>query len=148
MFDGCTSLTAMPELKSQIMTDECYTGMFQNCSSLIEISELPATTLAPICYSGMFENCSSLVIAPVLSAHELVEYCYQQMFYGCKNLNNIKVAFTSWPDSLSGTQNWVSGVAANGTFTCPAELPKVSGASYIPEGWTVVNQTVVNQDEE
>lgn len=49
----------------------------------------------------------------------------------------MEVAFTDW-DPTNATNNWVNGVAASGTFTCPAELSDIRGASNIPVGWNVV----------
>lgn len=48
------------------------------------------------------------------------------------------MGLTSWT-SANGTPNWVNGVAASGTFTCPAELPDIRGISKIPTGWMVVH---------
>ena len=57
------------------------------------------------------------------------------MFNGCTSLSSVEVAFTTW--TSGATDNWLSGVAASGTFTCPDELPDTRGASNIPEGWTI-----------
>lgn len=57
-------------------------------------------------------------------------------------MSYIKVGFKSWLDEdrfgkNELTTNWVEGVAENGTFVCPKELPIEYGVSRIPKGWTV-----------
>ena len=85
----------------------------------------------------MFQNCTSLTTAPELPATTLVQYCYQYMFGGCSNLNYIKAMFTTTP-SATYTYNWVSGVAASGTFVKnSAATWDVSGTNGVPTGWTV-----------
>jgi len=56
------------------------------------------------------------------------------MFTGCSQLASVDVSFTDW-NSTDATTNWLSGVAASGTFTCPSELPDIRGVNNIPEGW-------------
>ena len=119
--------------------DYAFTYLFYNNQNIIgaENLVLPATTLADGCYGGMFSNCSSLTTAPELPATVLVDGCYSYMFYGCTNLNNITVAAcTSWVSHQ--TQEWVKGVSATGTFTCPADLPEYRGYDFIPYDWTIV----------
>lgn len=86
MFEGCSSLTTVPELPATTLSDSCYKRMFAGCTSLINTSALLATTLRQHCYESMFENCTSLVNAPALTATTLADYCYQSMFSGCTSL--------------------------------------------------------------
>ena len=84
----------------------------------------------------MFSGCTSLTAAPELPATTTTTNSYREMFNGCTSLANITVAFTSWdPSSQYDFYNWVTGVAASGTFTCPT----ARGTSKCPSGWTVVN---------
>ena len=138
MFTGCTSLTTAPELPATTLADECYRSMFNGCTSLTTApSVLPATTLTQYCYVTMFNGCTSLTTAPVLPATTLTDYCYDSLFYGCSSLNYIKAMFTTTPISTY-TQNWVSDVAATGTFVKnSAATWNVTGTSGIPSGWTV-----------
>lgn len=99
---------------------------------------LPATTLASQCYDSMFRNCTSLTFAPALPATTLSAHCYYNMFLNCTNLSSVEVAFTTW-DPANATTNWLSSVAASGTFTCPAELSVIRDDSHIPTSWNVVN---------
>ena len=137
MFYDCTSLTTAPELPATTLGSQCYWRMFKGCTSLTTAPDLPATTLANQCYDGMFYDCISLTTAPELPATTLTSVCYQEMFYGCESLNYIKAMFTTTP-STSYTRNWVSGVAASGTFVKNSAAQwDVSGVNGIPNGWTV-----------
>ena len=60
------------------------------------------------------------------------------MFYDCTQLNYIKALFETAP-SRSYTDQWVSGVAATGTFVKnSAATWTTTGVDGIPKGWTVV----------
>ena len=137
MFFGCTNLTTAPVLSATTLAGNCYSHMFQNCTNLTTAPALPATTLAEYCYTFMFFGCTNLTTAPVLPARTLVSSCYSHMFYNCTNLNYIKAMFTTTP-STSYTQNWVSGVAATGTFVKnSAATWNVTGVYGVPSGWTI-----------
>ena len=146
MFKGCTSLVNAPQLPTTTLATYCYQDMFWNCTSLVNAPELPATTLVNSCYNSMFRGCTSLVNAPQLPATTLASGCYSSMFYGCTHLNYIKAMFTTTPSGSSPnyyTQNWVSGVAASGTFVKnSAATWNVSGVNGIPNGWTVETASV------
>jgi len=114
MFYGCSNLTTAPKLTATTLAEGCYYGMFKGCTSLIQAPELPATTLATSCYSNMFYYCSSLTTAPDLPATSLATSCYEYMFAGCTSINSVKISYTGIP---SGVFNyWVLGVAATGIF--------------------------------
>ena len=140
MFSGCTSLTTAPELPATALEAGCYMMMFADCTSLTSAPELPATTLTQQCYSYMFQGCTSLENAPQLSATTLAQSCYEYMFSGCTNLNYIKAMFTTTP-STTYTQNWVNGVATNGTFVKNSAATwnpeEVRGVNGVPTNWTV-----------
>lgn len=115
----------------------CYYRMFLHCTSLTTAPELPATTLTYNCYENMFSGCTSLTTAPELPATTLANSCYNGVFNGCSNLNYIKAMFTTTP-STTYTQNWVSGVAASGTFVKNSDATwNVTGNNGVPTGWTV-----------
>ena len=85
----------------------------------------------------MFSSCIHIVNAPALPATTLENGCYSVMFSGCTSLVAIKAMFTTEPGE-SYTKNWVSGVAATGTFVKNvASNWDVVGMNGIPEGWTV-----------
>ena len=139
IFMGCTSLTTAPELPATTLAASCYNQMFSNCTSLTTAPELSATTLAINCYSFMFKGCTSLTSAPELPATTLNDYCYSYMFQGCASLNYIKMLATSNLSASNCLRDWVSGVAATGTFVKAASATLPRGTSGIPSGWTVVN---------
>ncbi|MBR3542746.1 MAG: SUMF1/EgtB/PvdO family nonheme iron enzyme [Treponema sp.] len=138
MFLGCTSLTAAPELSAMTLATQCYQQMFNGCTSLATAPALPATTLASWCYYGMFRNCKELTTAPELPATILKYTCYREMFNGCTNLNSVTCLATDI-SAENCTADWLSGVAATGTFTKAAAMTgwTVDSPSGIPTGWTV-----------
>lgn len=138
MFHYCGNLTSAPALPATTLTNNCYEYMFKGCTSLTSAPELSAATLTIGCYSCMFQDCSSLTTAPELPATTLVNYCYFSMFRGCANLNSITCLATNI-SATNCTNNWVSGVAASGTFTKSASMSTswTTGNNGIPNGWTV-----------
>ena len=141
MFNGCTSLAQAPELPATTLAVHCYDYMFNGCTSLAQAPELPATTLAINCYSNMFKGCTSLAQAPELPATTLATRCYFNMFKDCINIDCIDCSFEAFD---AGTSDWLSNVSPIGTFICPTALGTNEtiqrGASYCPEGWTVINK--------
>ena len=139
MFKGCSHLVSCENLvlPATTLSEYCYVVMFSGCTSLTTAPELPATTLANACYSSMFSNCVSLTRAPELPAEIMTIHCYYGLFSGCTSLNSITCLAISSSGSYP-TSNWVTGVAANGTFTKAASATFwPTGTSGIPEGWTV-----------
>lgn len=115
----------------------CYNSMFANCTSLKFAPELPATRLDTGCYHCMFEGCTSLTSAPELPATELVSNCYEFMYKDCRNLRYVIGLFTTEP-SKKTTEDWLSGVAASGTFIKSEKATwDVTGVHGIPEGWRI-----------
>ena len=96
MFNGCSALTAAPELKATTLKNECYKYMFYGCKALTTAPELKATTLAGSCYYAMFYGCKALTAAPELKAETLADYCYHTMFFDC-------IALTTAPEVLPAT---------------------------------------------
>ena len=143
MFKRCTSLVKAPELPATRLAESCYESMFSMCTSLSEAPALPATTMVEDCYNQMFYECTGLKSAPALPAEKLAEYCYSGMFKSCTNLNLVKASFTEWMDYA--TDNWLDGVAKEGTFICPDALDKATtGTGNIPEGWTAAFEVKAN----
>lgn len=141
MFSNCESLITVPTdmLTATTLANNCYRGMFQRCSGLTNAPDLSATTLANYCYENMFYGCTSLTNAPDLSATTLAEGCYKTMFKGCSSLNEITCLATD-VSATKCTEQWVDGVAANGTFTkASGFLGWSQGVDGIPNGWTVVD---------
>ena len=140
MFKNCTSLITAPNLSATNLSNMCYYSMFIGCTSLVNAPNLPATTLKYRCYYSMFEGCTNLITAPKLSTSVLAQDCYGRMFYGCSKLNYVDAAFTTVP-STTYTNNWLYGVASEGTFVKnPNATWDVSGPNGVPEGWTVFTE--------
>lgn len=141
MFSGCASLTAAPSLPATTLAWFCYYDMFYGCASLTAAPSLPATTLASRCYYQMFYGCTSLTTAPALPAAMLTESCYGYMFSGCSKLSSVTCLATNI-SARGCTDSWLFGVAASGTFTkaAGADWSGKTGASGIPNGWTVVDK--------
>ena len=126
MFQGCTSLTAAPELPANgtIATEgyrEMFSGctamatpptrlavspasgsssnfreMFKGCTSLLLSPELPVTEVRSNGCQSMFEGCTALTAAPDLPALTVANYAYNNMFLGCS-------AMTAGPSALPAT---------------------------------------------
>lgn len=145
------------DMMSLMYTDDTYTtkrtevvgdafnSIFKN-TSWIDIAEdapliLSAATLGSKCYKNMFAGCTSLTRAPVLPAKKMVNQCYNNMFNGCSNLSYIKCLAKESIGSSSSLDNWVSGIAATGTFVKTAGVDWGNkGASRIPNNWDVVEE--------
>lgn len=141
MFKGCTSLLEPPELPATTLAAYCYNCMFYGCSSLNSASSLNATTLANYCYNYMYYGCKNITTAPALNATTLVTGCYYSMFNGCNVLNYVKMMATDI-SATSCLTNWMYSVASTGTFVKAASMTSLpSGASGIPSGWTVEDES-------
>ena len=120
LFNGCTQLTAAPELPAEILAVYCYANMFRGCTSLEKAPDLPAMTLAPNCYQWMFYGYIKLKEAPKLEARSLEEACYNGMFYGCTSLTTApdlpatKLAISCYTSMFNKCSNLETG---------PKELP-------------------------
>lgn len=119
--------------------------MFARCSQLESIPILSATTIEWESYNGMFKGCIRLPSAKLLATGINANQAVGDMFNGCYSLSSIDVDFNSWTPPWGETASdpfslWVSGVAANGTFTKPAALSTEFGPSKIPDGWTIYDK--------
>ena len=137
MFYNCTSLTTAPALPATTLTNSCYDSMFLGCTSLTTAPALPATTLTNSCYRNMFLGCTSLTTAPLLPATTLIELCYSAMFRDCTSLNYVKMLATTNISANNCMWTWLYNVSSSGTFFKASGATIPSGASGIPEGWTV-----------
>ena len=129
----------IPMLKCQ---DSCFKSMFEGCSSLTGVPELPATTLADKCYRNMFKDCTSLEVAPYLQVETLAagKGYYQQMFMGCTSLRLIKLNAATY--SATNFTNWVNNVSHSGEIWLnPAIKTQANYENVVPKGsgwkWTI-----------
>lgn len=140
MYYGCDGLVRLEGKKlfssSTSMTAFCFQDMFSTCKNLSYVPSdfLPATTLAESCYRGMFQS-TAIETAPELLATTLAPNCYRWMFTSCSKLNLV-ICYGSPGTGDTYTNNWLSGVAATGTFKTPAESTWGTGIHGIPSDWT------------
>ena len=142
LFNG-TKITSIPSdfLPATTLATACYQNMFIGCNNLTDVSNLvlPSTSLATTCYQGMFAQCSNLEKTPTLKATTLKNQCYLYMFQNSPKINYIKCLATNI-SATNCTTNWVSGVAASGTFVKASSMTSwTTGNSGIPSGWTVTD---------
>lgn len=133
-------LTALP--------DYAFVKTFSNNTHLADVSGLtiPVTTVGKSSLAGLFNGCSNITTAPALLATTLGEGCYEEMFYGCSSLNTITCMATDI-SATNCTRNWVSGVAANGTFIKTCYMTSwTTGVNGIPTGWTVLDNDICTVD--
>ena len=120
-----------------------FACLFYGDTNLMSAGELklPWTTVRVSCFQSMFNGCSSLTKAPELPATTLVDNCYFNAFYNCSKLSEVTCLATNI-SATGATTNWLSGCSSTGTFTCATGMSSTwtSGASGIPEGWTI-NET-------
>ena len=138
---GNTPIRKMPRLPATYVPNYAYQYMLYQCESLDDATAgISATNVGTRGMLHMFDGCTSLATAPQLSVTEFTTgACLMEMFSGCASLSRIQVSNTSWGRATDTTFNdWVSGVAASGTFVCPSALPEEYGVNRIPTGWTRV----------
>lgn len=146
MFAYCTKLNGALTLPAINLKNSCYRAMFQNCTNLSITPKILATTLETMCCTYMFLNCKSLTRAPELYSNTLVNACYQQMFQNCSSLNHITCLATDI-SATDCTKNWVSGVAATGTFVKAAGMENwnIDDVNGIPHGWETKSKVITQE---
>jgi hypothetical protein len=138
MYSSCSNLKSVCELPATILGQQCYDGMYMNCKNLeVAQEELPAEAIAQQSYGNMYRGCSSLKKSPILRAKRIAPYGFIRMFVDCSNLNHV-TCYAESKDSSSPTQDWLMGVAAQGTIVKSRKLNLPSNNDDgIPSGWTV-----------
>lgn len=117
--------------------------MFEGCSSLTTLPNLPATTLADNCYECMFKGCSSLVEIPkgwVLKAQTTALGSCNSMFYSCYLLQKMAVSYSGTINS-SDWRSFLYNVSSTGTFYYSKNQTKENIKSIVPSGWTLVKSS-------
>ncbi len=114
---------------------------FYGCTSLTTAPSLLISSLRSGMCSHMFEGCVSLTVAPELPETTLANGCYAYMFQGCSSLSQI-TCFATDISASNCTNDWVDGVASNGTFIKNPNMSSwTTGTNGIPSGWTVIDAT-------
>ena len=83
MFNGCTSLTSVPNMDTSYVNDMYY--MFYGCSSLTTIPEIATSNVNTM--ERMFEGCSSLTSIPEMMASNVTNAT--DMLHRCTNLTDL-----------------------------------------------------------
>ena len=90
MFDGCSSLTTLPEgIKNWDTSNVNYIMfLFRNCFSLISLPDISKWNTKEVrSMIGMFKNCHSLISLPDIRKWKTPELRYvESIFYGCLSL--------------------------------------------------------------
>lgn len=137
---GQLSSLAMQDAKEGYSFEQLFSGSkgLTKADNLVIPDGYDGTTET---FSTMFYNCSNLVKGPENIPYASGMYMFYQLFKGCSSLTSVGVDWTQWPAATSGTDEtkyWLDGVAAAGTFKCPAALTIPSrDANGVPEGWTI-----------
>lgn len=122
LFEDCIAMVTPPDFPALTLNTSCYNRTLNGCSGLTKLPVLPASVLAVYSYYQFCGNCSSITQAIIKGTGILPNQSCRRMFYGCSSLNRIEVNFTDWSGANNATQDWVSGVAASGTFIKPQAL--------------------------
>lgn len=126
--------------KTDITEQYCFNRFFAGSKiTTARFLILSTITLPMHCYTSMFQNCTLLTTAPELPNCVMDNSCCNEMYNGCSSLNYIRCYATDI-SAYRCTYNWVTGVAASGTFVKNASTTWESGNSGIPAGWTIVNK--------
>ena len=137
-FELCSGmLTPIREIAIDTLAENCFDSMYARCGSIPYLSHVKATVMAPYCCTLMYYMCGNITSAYIPDV-TLADYCFRRMFYYSSSLSGINTDITSWHQTA--TFEWLSGVAAFGTFIKTAALPEEYGTSRIPSGWTVINK--------
>lgn len=139
MYASCSNLKSVCTLPATILGQRCYDGMYMNCENLeVAQEELPAETIAQQSYGNMYLGCKNLKKSPIIRAKHIAKYGFNRMFKDCSNLNHVTCYAESQDTFSSTTQDWLIGVAAQGTIVKSRKLNLPSNNDDgIPSGWTV-----------
>ena len=82
MFDGCSSLIAVPPMDTSQVTN--MYGMFSRCSSLTTVPDMDTSQVTNM--AAMFSRCSSLTAVPDMDTRNVT--VMYDMFRGCSSLTD------------------------------------------------------------
>lgn len=96
MFNGCTSLTTIPEMDTSYVNDMYY--MFDYCSSLTVIPPIDTSNVNTMV--NMFADCDSLSEIPVMDTSNVTEM--YGMFINCSSLSSVPEMNVSRATNMDG----------------------------------------------
>ena len=82
MFDGCSSLTSVPQMDTSQVTD--MGAMFRDCSSLTSVPQMDTSQVTRT--YAMFSGCKALTFVPDMATSNVTSAGF--MFNGCSRLND------------------------------------------------------------
>lgn len=143
-FEGCDIIDARDlTFGENYVNQQAFNQMFKSCTKMVYGPRtLPKTTSSMAnCFDKMFQYCSSMVESPFMPGTAIPQYGASRMYEGCTSLSKIVCLATSF--GSNATTNWVSNVAATGTFYKDSGTTWSTGVSGIPTGWVVRDYGVV-----
>ena len=86
MFEGCSSLTDVPDINAKYLPKGACKNMFKSCSSLTTMPTILAETLEEEAIDYMFDGCSSLVTTTQLHIKKIIGGGINWIFNNCTSL--------------------------------------------------------------
>ena len=124
MFDGCSSLTTVPDMDTSQVTN--MSSMFYRCSSLTTVPDMDTSQVTNM--QSMFEGCSSLTTAPVMDTSQVTDM--RSMFYDCSSLTTVPDMDTSNVTDMFGMFENCSSLT-DGNVRLIGKHPRVVTTSMI-----------------
>ena len=122
-------------------TQFTFRSTFANCDYLTEAPDSFSAITKLLAYSFLntFTDSTAITAITLPSADANYTRVYDSTFSGCTNLSYVKCLTTNI-NASQATSNWMTGVAANGTFVKNANMTSwTTGNHGIPSGWTVID---------
>ena len=128
MFNGCTSLTTVPQMNTDSVTNMSY--MFNGCTSLTTVPQMNTDSVTNMSY--MFKGCTSLTTVPQMNTNSVTNT--SSMFDGCTSLTTV-------PQMNTGNvTNMIS--MFKGCSSLPTTFPWIIDCSSISDGSKMQNMFV------
>lgn len=130
--DGECTLNEVP--------DSAFTSLFSRNTGITDVSEIIIPgKVGKYSLQGLFKDTPNITKAPALPAAVIPNYAYWELFRNSANVNYIKCLATSISSTSSSLNQWVNGVASEGTFVqnIKATFWKI-GVGGIPTNWVIV----------
>ena len=85
------------------MARYCYVSVFNGCTSLTTVPELPATMLADYCYAWMFDGCTKIKFSTIQTGEYQTEYRIPTSGTGTTATDALTDMFRSTGGTFTGT---------------------------------------------
>ena len=124
MFDGCSSLTSVPDLDTAQVTD--MRSMFFGCSSLTSVPAMDTSNVTSM--EGMFSGCAALVSVPDMDTSNVTSMAY--MFANCAALTTAPEMDTAKVTTMSSMFDGCSAL----TYVPEMDTRNVTDTNYMLYG--------------